>query len=65
MWPGSVLTGFQTSTNTVIRISQNNDFFPETTDRVIAITGQPADVSVALSTVMDKMCEVKNAVTVT
>lgn len=55
---GSVLNGFQTATNTTIRISQNNDFFPETNDRVIAITGQPDNVRAGYSIIIDKICEV-------
>mmetsp|Transcript_23620 Transcript_23620/g.40147 ORF Transcript_23620/g.40147 Transcript_23620/m.40147 type:complete len:114 (+) Transcript_23620:76-417(+) len=56
---GSVLNGFQTFTNTTIRISQNNDFFPETNDRVIAITGQPDNVRAGYSAIIDKICEVR------
>ncbi len=59
---GSVMNGFQASTNTKIKISQNNDFFPETMDRVIAITGRPENVTAALSSVMEKMCEVPTSI---
>ena len=56
-----MLNGLQTSTNSKITISQNNDYFPETNDRVIAITGQPATVMAGLAKVIDKMCEVSIA----
>jgi len=52
------MNGFQAATNTKIKISQNNDFFPETSDRVIAITGQPECVTAGLGMVIEKICEV-------
>ena len=55
---GSVMNGFQAATNSKIKISQNNDFYPGTADRVIAITGQPENVTAGLIIVVEKMCEV-------
>jgi hypothetical protein len=60
--PGSVMNGFQATTNTRIKISQNNDFFPETVDRVIVITGQPENVRAGLATIIEKMCEVSKPI---
>lgn len=55
---GSVLNMLKSSTNTNIKISQNNDYFPETTDRVIAVTGQPNAVTKGFGAVIDKIFEV-------
>ena len=56
------MNAFQTATNTRIKISQNNDFFPDTIDRVIAITGQPENVTAGLAMVIEKMCDVSACV---
>jgi hypothetical protein len=55
---GAVVTGMMSSTGSRIKISQNNEFFPETSDRIVVITGTLASVRNGVAEVVTKMCEV-------
>ena len=46
------------STGARIKVSQNKEFFPDSTDRVIAISGSMDNISVAIQELVTKMIEV-------
>lgn len=56
---GATLKQLKEITHTEIKLSQDNDFFPETSDRVISISGSPEYVNYAIACVLSKMFEVK------
>lgn len=60
---GSTLKQLKELTVTDIKLSQDNDFFPETSDRVIGITGSPEYVNYAIACVLTKMFEVSELLT--
>ena len=55
---GSVISGLNISTGARIKVSQSTEFFPQTNDRVIVITGSKETVAVALTEIITKMIEV-------
>lgn len=59
---GTTLKQLKEASQTDIRISQDNDYFPETTDRIIGITGPPENVMYGITAVVSKMFEVKSQV---
>ena len=55
---GSVISGLNMSTGARIKMSQSTEFFPQTTDRVIVISGTKMTVTVALTEIITKIIEV-------
>lgn len=55
---GSVINQLNQVTGAKIRLSQNNEFFPTTNDRVISISGNLQAIEVALAELITKMVEV-------
>jgi hypothetical protein len=55
---GSCVNGMMVITGSKIRVSQNHEFFPETDDRVIVISGASENVHLAIYEVITKYCEV-------
>ena len=55
---GAVINQLNQSTGARIKVSQNKEFFPDSTDRVIAISGSMDNISVAIQELVTKMIEV-------
>ena len=55
---GAVINQLNQTTGARIKVSQNKEFFPETTDRVIAISGSVDTISVAIMELVTKIIEV-------
>lgn len=55
---GSVIHEINDSTGARIKISQPNEYYPETTDRVISITGTAAAIDAAIGQVISRVIEV-------
>jgi hypothetical protein len=58
---GSCVNGMMVVTQSKIRVSQNHEFFPETDDRVIVISGPSENVHLGIYEVVTKYCEVMSA----
>lgn len=55
---GSVISQLNQKTGAKIKLSQNQDFFPMTNDRVIAISGEQECIAVAVGELITKIIEV-------
>jgi RNA-binding protein Nova len=55
---GSVINQLNQSTGARIKLSQNQDFFPMTDDRVIGISGSLECIAVAIGELITKIIEV-------
>ena len=55
---GTVINQLNQTTGATIKVSQNKEYFPTTTDRVIAISGNVDAISAALVELVTKMIEV-------
>lgn len=58
---GSVISELNVTTGARIKISQNNEFFPQTNDRVIVISGSTEKIASALTELITKMIEVRKS----
>ena len=58
---GSVISELNVTTGARIKISQNNEFFPQTNDRVIVISGSTEKIATALTELITKMIEVRTS----
>ena len=52
---GAIISTMNQSTGARIKISQNNEFFPQTTDRIIAISGPKEKIAAALTEIVTRM----------
>ena len=52
---GAIISTMNQSTGARIKISQNNEFFPQTTDRIIAISGPKDKIAAALTEIVTRM----------
>ncbi len=59
---GSVISELNVTTGARIKISQNNEFFPQTNDRVIVISGSTEKIATALTELITKMIEVRKSI---
>lgn len=57
---GSVISQLNQKTGAKIKLSQNQDFFPMTNDRVIAISGEQECIAVAVGELITKIIEVSS-----
>ena len=52
---GAIISNIIQTTGARIKISQNNEFFPQTTDRIIAISGPKEKIAAALTEIVTRM----------
>ena len=57
---GSVINELNQKTGARIRLSQNQDFFPMTNDRVISISGDLESIETAIGELITRIIEVSN-----
>lgn len=55
---GSCVNGMMMRSQAKIKVSQNHEFFPDTEDRVIVISGLAENIHLAISEILSKYCEV-------
>ena len=55
---GSIISALHETTGAWMKVSQNTDFFPMTSDRVIVISGKKESISAALNEVITRIMEV-------
>lgn len=54
---GSIISTMNQTSGARIKISQNGEFFPQTTDRVVAISGPKPTIALALTEIITRMIE--------
>ncbi|CAM9609403.1 unnamed protein product [Phaeothamnion confervicola] len=59
---GAIINQVQTATSTKIKLSQNNEYFPGTRDRVGLITGDPDNIIAAVADVVERLVEKQRSI---
>lgn len=59
---GTVIGGIMQSTSAKIKLSQNTEFFPDTTDRIILVIGSAEAIALAIAEIVTKICEVRHKI---
>jgi hypothetical protein len=55
---GACVNGMMMTTRAKIKVSQNHEFFPETDDRILVISGPSDNIQYAIYEIITKFCEV-------